>query len=469
MAEFMKQAKQNIRNNKASYFVGITVSACTALVLFVRSCGGPTIGGSEGPMLAVRGDGICHEVESYPYQRDRDTGAVLCQRGQDTPTPNATVDPTTHAVTCPQGSSPVVNEHYAPEDCFYGNNVCDSQADPAQVRDPAGNPVRWDPALLVRVSTDAGTQTAAIRYHSGRTVPFPLEGDSALDCMLERVRQQPCAAFTPGSTPLQRPRFTFPPGTVDQRTRQRTQEEIVAMHAHPESLRTGGNYFTLYVGYDESCDRNLVICTPESTVPCWCPNIQECAPPPPPPPRTCGNGRADPGEQCDFRDRRRARGGCDQGNHCTRSCTCERDAPGQTCGNNRREGSEECDGTDSAACGAGTHCTSQCQCEDNVDGGGGPIGQCRPEVSRPIVSAISSQINRDPPTTRNAAGAQGGQAVTVSYSTQVDPPGVIQAPSVRLSCSGCTGGSFTVDMSRVVVSVTQSCTVGGSFSLAGEQ
>jgi hypothetical protein len=453
MAEFMKQARQNIRNNKSAYFVGLTVSACTALVLFARSCGGPgtVAGGPEGPAVAVRGDGICHEVESNPYQRDRNTGQIIRT----------------------DGGAPARNPLYSKEDCYYGDNVCDNQADQAQVRDPAGNPVQWDPALLVSSRADGGTQTPAIRYHSSRTVAFALEGETSLDCMLERVRREPCAAFTPGTSQVvQRPRFTFPLGTVDERTRQRTQDEIVAMHANPETLRTGGNYFTIYVGYQEECgdrshpERNPPICTPESTAPCFCPNIAACAPPPP---ATCGNARADPGEACDFRDRRRPRGGCSEGNACSRRCQCVPVEQGERCGDNRRQGSEECDGTDSASCGEGAHCTSACQCEDNAPSGGGPVVGCSSEISRPISSAISGQVNRDPGTVRTAAGAQGGQAVSVAYSTRVDPPGVIAPPSVNLSCQGCRGGSFTVDMSRVVVSVSQPCTINGSFSLAGEQ
>jgi hypothetical protein len=442
MAEFMKKAKQNIKNHKASYFVGLTTGVCTALVLFARCPGPGSVGGPEVP-LAVRGDGICHEVESNPYQRDRNSGQVIRS----------------------DAGTPAPNPFYSKEDCFYGDNVCDNQTDQAQIRDPAGNPVQWDPTILTSTRTDGGVQTPALRYRSGRIVDFALEGENSLDCMLERVRRDPCSAFTPGSTPVSRPRFTFPLGTVDQRTRQRSQDEIVAMHANPESLRTGGNYFTVYVGYEESCDRNLPICTPESTAPCWCPNIQECAPPPPP---TCGNARPDPGEQCDFRDRRRPRGGCDEGKMCSRRCQCVPADPGERCGDNRRQGSEECDGTDSASCGPNAHCTSSCQCEDNVSGGSGPIGECRPEIRRPIVSAISGRVNGDPPTTRSAAGAQGGQSVDVSFNTRVDPPGVIAPTAARLSCSGCSGGSFPIDMSRVVVSVSQPCTVTGSFSLAGE-
>lgn len=431
----------NIRNNKASYFVGLTVSACTALVLFTRSCGPG--GGQEAPLLAVRGDGICHEVESYPYQRDKNTGQVLCQRGIEAPAPTGTVNAETHAVTCPQGASPVANAQYAPEDCFYGNNVCDSQTDPAQVRDPAGNQVRWDPALLTRISTDAGPQTPAIRYLSGRTVPFPLETEAnSIDCMLERVRRDPCAAFTPGSTPVQRPRFTFPPGTVDQRTRQRSQDEIMNMHAHPESLRTGGNYFTIYVGYEESCDRNLAICTPDSLAACWCPNIQECAPPPPRPSPTCGNGRLDANEACDPRLRGRARGGCQEGNHCTRSCTCERDPPGQTCGNNRREGTEECDGNDHSRCGEGASCNAQCLCEERST----PvttIPNCPFDAPSSLTTRIRDSVTGDRPGVQGAVGAAGSVTITVSASIMVDPNGHPTLESATGSCAGCSGGEIS--------------------------
>jgi hypothetical protein len=441
MSEYLRKARNTIKNNKAAYLVSTTVAACTALVLFARGC---ETGGSEGLVSTVRGDGICHESESYPYKRDKNTGQVMKD----------------------DKGVQVKNPSYSKEDCFYGDNVWDSDSDSAKVKDPVGNNVQWDPALIVTLKGPSG-EVKAIRYHSGKTITFPLENETSLDSMLTKLRENPCAEYAPGSKPVERDPFRFPIGVVDERTRQRTQEEIASMHAHPEALRTGGNYFTVYIGYEESCDVNLPTCTPDTATQCYCPNIKLCASATPVP-KTCGNGNADNGEACDYKNKKRARGGCQEGYSCSRSCQCTQNKSEQKCGDNKKEGSEECDGTDSSSCGPKGRCASGCLCEDDVEPASAHITGCPGEISGPISGAVASQVNRDPGTVRTAAYAQGGQAVVVSYSARVDPPGVISAPSVTLSCSGCAGGTFSVDLSRVVVSAQQPCIASGRFSLAGE-
>lgn len=472
MSNFLSKAKMNVKNHKAAWYVGTVSAAATALVLFARSCG-PM---GEGPTQQwVRNDGICHEMESSPYQRDKASGKVLCQRAEEAPQPTGTVDQASHAVSCPQGSAPVRNPYYSKEDCFYGDNVCDSQADPREVRDPAGNMVQWiagQPSQVRRADAGPGGPATApgIRYTSGREVSFPLEGPASVDCMLQQVREHPCAdypAYSEANPPVQRPRFTFPPGSVDERTRQRTQEEIESMHAHPETLRTGGNYFTVYVGYEESCDRTFPLCTAESTAQCWCPNIQECAPAPPPAPRACGNGRADPGEKCDYRDRRRPRGGCEEGSSCSRRCQCVQDAPGARCGNNRREGAEECDGNDSSSCGASGQCNSQCMCEDRPPVQG-DLANCPFDAPPSLSSRIRDSLTGNAVSVRSAVGAATSQGVNVSVVLHVDANGVPTVQAARGSCTSCSGGDVSsfITIGAVRVPSGQECRLRVNVTVA---
>jgi cysteine-rich repeat protein len=56
--------------------------------------------------------------------------------------------------------------------------------------------------------------------------------------------------------------------------------------------------------------------------------------PPPPPPPVCGNGKLEPGEECDD-------GNLSNGDGC--SCTCTVEPPPPVCGNGKLEAGEECD------------------------------------------------------------------------------------------------------------------------------
>jgi hypothetical protein len=92
---------------------------------------------------------------------------------------------------------------------------------------------------------------------------------------------------------------------------------------------------------------------------------------------------------------------------------------------------------------------------------------CPSEVASAIRSAVA-RINNDPPGARTAAHVRDGEqtsSVSVSYNYTVTPPGNISG-GTRVSCAVCSGGTYPIDIGRVVVSTSEACTVGGSFSVA---
>jgi len=428
---FLQRAKEKVRN-KASLYMGVAaMGICVGAVFAAKNCGEPGSPFSQPPPLCenVRGDGICCESESYPLQRN----------------PNGTARM--------KDGAPVPNPHYSLEDCHDGDNVCQSGAVLADVRDAAGNAV---PRVMER-------------FLDGRPITLPLESESSQDCIMQVVRDNPCGPRAPGTPDLTRPRMTGP--RVLHSLRQRAQTEIEEMHLHPESLRAGDNYFVVINNYEEVCtppDVVLPICTPTSVTACACPNHADCAPATaPPPPPTCGNAKLDRGEQCDPRYRGRPRGGCEEGSRCTMSCTCERlPPPPPTCPNNRIDPGEQCDPPGSS-CGTDGTCNSSCQCDERP--APPPITQveeCRSEVIARFQNRISNTLLSDPVLSqaRQAAGrVSTDQAVTASVRIRVEG-GVATVTGISLSCTGCAGGSIppsSISLGGIPPGVNGPC-VGGA-------
>ncbi|MEW6721773.1 MAG: hypothetical protein AB1324_00770, partial [Candidatus Micrarchaeota archaeon] len=262
---FEEQARERKRNRKFAVGAIAAGAIFTGLVLFGRmSCNGGPIT-QEAPMIeTIRNDGVCHEeLESYPFLRDHRTGKVLCSGAADAgaEAPVGVVDTATGAVSCPQGAgAPVPNPNYSKADCYRGDGVCDSATDRAQLRDPAGGVVRDFPE----------------RYLDGRPLTLPLEDANSRDCMMAQARQAVCAPLAADrGNMLTRPRLS----SVDLMTPliQRPQSQIEDMHAHPDRVRPGDNYYVTPNRYQELCDATLPACDPNVELACSCPNHQDCA------------------------------------------------------------------------------------------------------------------------------------------------------------------------------------------------
>ncbi|MFN7991678.1 MAG: hypothetical protein U0R44_05980 [Candidatus Micrarchaeia archaeon] len=393
-----KQVGYHIKEHYGQYLsTGIMVAAAAAVIM-TRDCGGGF--SPSGPMAEppVRGDGFCDEREAYPYELDRQ-GRV---RSDD------------------QGR-PVRNRFYSKEDCHDGDNVCDDGTDRAQIKDPNGNTI-----------TDFMRNDAF-----GREIRLPLEDSNSIDCILRPAREQPCGAFAPGQTPVDRPRITEP--AFGQR--QRSQPELERfMATHPAIVRpyiapdpaaaaaqggprllTQGNYYVVLTRYQETCNQALPVCTPESLEACWCPNIMECARPPAPPPRTCGNGRADPGEQCDPRSRS-PRGGCSEGNRCTNRCTCTPVPQTSVCGNGRVETGEDCDPPGATCQGNGT-CNSTCGCDVPPPPPPQPTDASCPTSARTqaLIGRVTNTMLSNAQRIRDALGTD--QVINARVTIRVDTSG----------------------------------------------
>lgn len=422
---FMQKARQKIGNKPSLYLGILAMGAAIGTVFAAKSCGdGVTMSSSPPPLCeSIRGDGICCEAESYPFLREQN-GAVKTRNGTAVPNPQ-----------------------YSIEDCHDGDNVCQNGTALADVRDAAGGSV---PRIMEK-------------YLDGRPIALPLENENSPDCIMQVVRDNPCAARTAGIPDLTRPRITGP--RVLHTMRQRSQQEIEDMRLHPESLRTGDNYFVVINNYEEVCttpDVVLPICTPTSVSACACPNHADCAPAQAPPPRTCGNGRADTGEQCDPRNRNRPRGGCGEGERCTSSCSCERlPPPPSTCPNNRVDPGEQCDPPGSN-CGTDGTCNTSCQCDERQNVVVQPPEECRSEVIARFQNRISNTLLSDPllSRARQASGrSSSDQAVRANVSIRVEG-GTATVTGISLSCTGCPGGSVppsSISLSGIPAGVDGIC------------
>lgn len=437
-----RQVWRHVKDHTAQYFATTVMVGAAVAVLSVRGCGDHATPMHED---IVRGDGVCHQLESYPYDRNND-GSIKTTNGSRVERPQ---DCATQ-----QGNICVPNPRYSKEDCHDGDGVCDNSPDRAQLRDPAGNPV----ANLLS------------RDVYNREITLPLEGPASYDCLMQPARDQPCGAVDPSHPVLTRPRIAQPVAGL----RQRTQEEWMSFIAsHPPivqsqqpqppapaasgsaaqvpsaqaplpaagspSLRltTAGNYFTVLAQYQETCNTSLQICTPLSTEACFCPNVRECAEIQPVPVRvTCGNGRLDSGEQCDFRSRA-PRGGCsDTHTACSRQCRCIQVDPRQpqpVCGNGVVETGEECDRN--TGCASGETCNSNCQCESSP----GPVNQstrCPSDVMQRLAQRAYSNAQGNPGAVRDAAGASSSNPVTINVSVHIEA-GVANATAAAGTCVGC--------------------------------
>ncbi|MCI0503858.1 hypothetical protein L0Y65_04050 [Candidatus Micrarchaeota archaeon] len=428
MSEMKKDTfMQKMKNKGLVYASALVIAGSTGLVLLARGCPGSGVF-AERPTLCepVRGDGICCESESYPFERN--PNGTIKMRGQD----------------------PVPNKAYSLEDCHNGDNRCQSQSSLADLRDAADRPV---PRLMDK-------------FLDGRPIALPLENEASPDCVMQAVRDAPCAALdAQNPQTINRPRMTGP--RVLHNLRQRSQPEIEQMHMHPESLRLGDNYFVVMNNYEETCDATRPVCTPEMVEACFCPNHVECAPAP------CGNGRIDSGERCDGSA---APTGCGPSTRCNSTCTtCN---PAKRCGNGQIDPGERCDSSATpTGCGAGQSCAPGCkQCTGgethsacrseqcvSVPGPGRnacstdedcatevppppppQVGQCDGEVTARFQNRVSSTLLGSPGPARSAAdtgGTANDKTVRATVSINI-ASGVANVTGITVSCADCSGGSL---------------------------
>ena len=419
--QFKRGALAKIKNHRAAWFTSAVAAAGIAVFIFAKSCG-PCV---EGPMpiTPVRGDRICEQSEAYPHMINSDGTPMRDGEGNIMPNP-----------------------HYSKEDCHRGDGVCDNSAD--AVQDRMGNPV-------------TGLMSA---YIDGTALPSPLEDENSPDCIMQRVRDNPCAEVAEDrSNVISRETRSRVTEDTELGLRQRSPEEIQAMHADITAVALGNNYFVVENNYSESCDGNLPLCTPDSTEACSCPNLQECIP------DHCGNGHVErnQGEQCDPGSPA-GRNACRGGTRCAGNCQCvqrrrrppapvERPPPEPTCGNGRVDTGEDCDPPGSTnSCGTNERCNSSCECEEQAPRATGQCPGNNVPNATSLISRVTSQVTSASGSIRNALSA--GQApVTVSVRVNISSSGVptVAGASARCGGSACSGSANIVSMAGINVSGIQ--------------
>ncbi len=447
---FIRKAKDNIKNRPLVYTSAALIAACTALT-FVKDCGGGNGPGGRLPQPIcepVRGDGRCCESEMTPYMRNADF---------------------TVKMEGPSGNQrPVPNPLYDPESCHEGDNVCQNGTDRARIPAPNGFTI-----------TDLRA-----KFLDGRDVPFPLEDDNSRDCVMARVREQPCAPLEANrSNLLTRPRVFYPQGAL-RTLRDRTEAEFSKLWLHPESLGRGDNHTQVVDNYEELCiDPNMPVCNADIPIACYCPNHPDCAPRVDP----CGDGVIDrrAGEVC---DPAASPTGCTGGKRCAPGCrSCTSTATHSECRDNQcvsvpGAGRDRCSSNNDCAA-RPTHTTcqdNQCvtvagpgnnECRTNTDcepppPPPPPTAQCTQDqlnrLKRPARDSLSSVL----PELRTATSANSTESVSATVSVEVRQGSPrVTGVGLRASTSGGTG-SFAagrVDISSVSFQENVNC--NGAFSL----
>ncbi len=410
-----ERALGKFKNNASSIATTAVMVAGISLFLFAKECD------TTRPIVEpIRGDGVCMEVEAYECNFN----------------PNGTQK------RSEDGKCLEFNPYFSFEDCHRGNDQCDDQSERAKLRDREGRPV---PDLMSHYVKRA--EDGSWAPDQERPIKLPLEDENSPDCQIQKVADHPCAerAEDGSNEILKTSRIRMTGDTAIQFERWRTSSEIEQMHANPATVSLDDNDYRIDVNYDEAVcavSETHPLCTPESLVPCACPNLEACAPPPP---QNCGNGSWDKaaGEQCD-RSSKAGRVACGTSKVCTRSCRCViKSAPPPVavddpvvCGNGRIQPGEECDPTATpSGCGTGERCTTSCECEDVQPT---KVTSCpgnRVPGMGTLVQRITSTITGNGGQLRSALGVS-SVAIDVSVSVSVDTSGVPTLLGANASCGG---------------------------------
>jgi len=443
-----ERALGKFKNNAASIATTAVMVAGISLFLFAKECN------TTRPIVEpIRGDGICMEAEAYECQFNSDGTQ---KRSED-------------------GKCIEFNPYFSFEDCHRGNDQCDDQTEASKLRDREGRPVPDLMSHFVKRAEDGSWAP-----DPDRPIKLPLEDENSPDCRIQRIADHPCEERAEdGSNEIlktSRPRMTGEDAI--QFERWRTPSEIEEMHLNPETVSLDDNDYRIDVNYDEAVcavSETHPLCTPETLIPCACPNLEACAPPPP---RNCGNNRWDKaaGEQCD-RSSKTGRRACGANKVCTRSCRCVAkvskapppvavDDP-VVCGNGRVQPGEECDhAATPSGCGAGETCTTSCECEDAQPA---KVTQCpgnRVPGMGSLVQRITTSITSKGGQLRSALGVSSVD-IAVSVAVQVDTSGIptLRGATVRCGGQSCPSSANVISVTGLTLSgITtgapdQTCTI----------